>query len=308
MRWSSQVQDHLEISCVHAALNPLFPKGEGPILETAELVFHDEFYGRIEMAHIADSAVRRKFAQRADKCKVNRTFLAQPTVFAERLNPHSADRAERERAIRRLSDCLDEAAEIGADMMAFCSGPADGSRTADSLAYYAEAIAALHEKAAALDIRLVLEPFDDRLDKKRLFGVTDRVIALMERLPPDWTHFSILVDLSHIPLLGEDVGTTVVRLAPYLGHVHIGNGVADREDDRFGDSHPYFGYPGGCNDTSEVSAFLAALIRSGYLSPDRKRTLGIEIADEDARDVLAGAKRTLRSAWSRAVMACEGSV
>lgn len=171
--------------------------------------------------------------------------------------------------------------------------------------------AALHEKAAALDIRQVLEPFDDRLDKKRLFGATDRVIALMERLPPDWTHFSVPADLSHIPLLGDDVGTTVSRLAPYLGHVHIGNGVMDRGDDRFGDSHPYFGYPGGCNDTPEVSVFLAALMRAGYLSPDRKRTLGIEIipaADEDARDVLAGARRTLSSAWSRVVTACEGSV
>lgn len=346
MRWSMQAQDHLEISCVHVALNPLFLQGEGPILETAELVLHDEFYGRIEMAHIADPAVRRKLAQRADRCKVSRTFLAQPTVFAERLNPHSADRDERERAIRRLADCLEEAAEIGADMMALCSGPADGNdsasasgrpiadggeaatgsassdsvegnagnvvgRTADCLAYYADAIAALHEKAVALDIRLVLEPFDDRLDKKRLFGATDLVLSLMGRLPSEWTHFSILADLSHIPLLEEDVGTTVSRLAPFLGHVHIGNGVSDRRDGRFGDSHPYFGYPGGRNDTPQVSEFLAALMRAGYLSPDRKRTLGIEIipaADEDARDLLAGAKRTLRSAWSRAVMACEGSV
>ena len=71
-----------------------------------------------------------------------------------RWSSQAQDHLEIGREIRRLPECLDEAAEIGADMTAFCCGPAGGSgEMKESLAYYAEAIAVFHEKAAALDIR-----------------------------------------------------------------------------------------------------------------------------------------------------------
>lgn len=301
MHWSSRVQDHLEMSCIHCALNPLFLQGEGPILEYADFILQDDFFDRMEIAHIADPSLRRQLATRADRCRVKRTFLAQPTVFTQRLDPGSADHAERERAVRILKECLEEAAELGADMMTFCSGPAVETADSATLCYYAESIEELHAKAAELRIPIVLEPFDDYLDKRRFIGATDKVVALLERLPVSLDMFAVMVDLSHIPLLSEDIRETVRKLGPYLKHAHIGNGVTDRRDARFGDSHPYFGYPGGRNDTGEVAEFLSALIEAGYIGPDRKGAIGIEVipaGEERVQDVLAGAKRTVRDAWS----------
>jgi sugar phosphate isomerase/epimerase len=310
LHYSPVIQDHLEISCIHCALNPQFLKGEGPLLEFADYILHDDFFNRIEIAHITDPAIRRKLVQRAEICRVNRTFLAQPTVFTQQLNMGSLDRAERERAIQQLRICLDEAQEIGADMMTFCSGPADGTDLSVGMDYYADGIAELHRRAEELRIHLILEPFDEQLDKKRFFGSTKKVVALMERLPTSMPYFSIMVDLSHIPLLSEDITETVQQLSPYLEHVHIGNGVTLRGDSRFGDSHPYFGYPNGNNDIEEITTFLSALIQVGYIKTEHRNTLGIElipVANESVKDVLAGAKRTLRDAWSRTLSAMKGS-
>ena len=119
-----------------------------------------------------------------------------------------------------------------------------------------------------------LEQFD-RLDepncKNLLIGPSHEAIALARRLRDTYKqeNFWLLYDLSHAPLLkhnsfdGED--PAILReLAPYLGHVHVGNCVFDRNDPAFGDTHPGFDYPAGAVSPDDLARFVATLHELGY--------------------------------------------
>jgi len=74
----------------------------------------------------------------------------------------------------------------------------------------------------------------------------------------------------------------------------------------YGDLHPRFGWPGGCNDVAELTEFIRALFAVGYLkdgSPDRP-WVGFEVKPqtpaESSEQVIAGTQRTWQEAWSRA--------
>ncbi|MFI2858574.1 sugar phosphate isomerase/epimerase family protein [Paenibacillus sp. JSM ZJ436] len=301
MKWSS-LEETFEFSCIHCTLHSLFLKGEGPILEYADYILQDDFFNRIEITHIADKLVRREFTHRARICRVNRSYLMQPVIFGKKLNPHSQLLEERKRSLHEMNLCLEEAAEIEADTVLFCSGPNDSEDEKVVTQAYVDLIEALSERASVLGLKLLLEPFDDRVDKKRWIGSNERLKLLMEETK-HIPNFSLVAELSHFPLLHETVASMMEEIGNHLGHVHIGNCVLTQSDARYGDSHPYFGYPQGCNDVNEVADFFYSLTKVGYLGADRAGSVGIEIIpqqDERIVDVLMNAKRTVRKAWINA--------
>ena len=50
----------------------------------------------------------------------------------------------------------------------------------------------------------------------------------------------------------------------------MGNCVVDPDTPGYGDLHPYFGWPGGCNDVPELVDFLRALFKIGYLAEGKE--------------------------------------
>jgi hypothetical protein len=111
-----------------------------------------------------------------------------------------------------------------------------------------------------------------------------------------------LLDLSHFPLLKESVHATVSSIGKWAGHVHIGSTVTNSDLSRYGDTHPYFGFAEGVNDTDDIADFLNALANIGYFSRNKKNTLGMEIIpmeQERPQDIIMNGKRTLRRAWQQ---------
>jgi hypothetical protein len=115
-----------------------------------------------------------------------------------------------------------------------------------------------------------------------------------------------MYDLSHQPLLYETSEYALTELADCLVHIHVGNGVVDPAKPGYGDLHPRFGWPGGCNDVPELTVFIRTLFKVGYLSEDKavRPWIGFEVkpqsADEPSSLVIANAKRVWQEAWSRA--------
>jgi sugar phosphate isomerase/epimerase len=117
-----------------------------------------------------------------------------------------------------------------------------------------------------------------------------------------------MVDLSHIPLLGESPAQALQPVRDHVAHIHIGNAYSqNRQDPAWGDQHPRFGYPGSANDVPEIVAFLRELFAIGYLRADgaRRGAVSFEIkpvGDEDPTVMLAAAKRKLLAAWAELVI------
>ncbi|TRZ40505.1 hypothetical protein CEQ21_06265 [Niallia circulans] len=292
-----QWQEMLEISLVHPGLWPNAANDEKVWEHSIRTVLEDSFFERIEIAPIANSNRRRQFAEWLRVANMNASYLLQPLIFGKELNLHSSNKEEQMQAVNQIMQAMDDAVEAGADRVAVISGPKNlNEQYEDELQRLCDSLLLLDKAAKERNLQLDLELFDTDIDKNRFFGNSNMAAHLMNLLEKHTTNLSLLVDLSHVPLLGEDIEETVHNTNNWLGHVHIGNCSIDRKDDRFGDKHPYFGYQNGCHSVPEVAAFLKDLIEVGYINRSGKAGLGIEImttAGEEPGLLMAGAKRTL---------------
>lgn len=290
-------QDNLEISLVHPGMWPAAASDVREWERTVQIVMEDPFFERIEIAPIFDQQRRRQFSEWLRVANMKASYLLQPLIFGKGYNLQSSDKSEQLLAVNQIIEALDDAIEAGADRVALISGPNDPTEEPENaLERLGESLMLLDHAAAKRNLYLDLELFDTTIDKKRFLGDSVMAAQLMERLDKQTTNLKLLVDLSHVPLLGETIEDTVFNTRFWLGHAHIGNCSINPDDERYGDKHPYFGYKNGCHNVPEVTRFLQALKEVGYLSLDQKATLGIEIMtaeDEEPGLLIAGAKRTL---------------
>ncbi len=184
-------------------------------------------------------------------------------------DPSHPDAAHRARALETATAGLAVAHAFGATRVVTVSGADLGpERRAAHTAGYVEFLTALC--AAAAPLPLVIEPMDREIDKRALIGPTAEAAALVRRVHAAGpTNLGLLVDMSHLPLLGEGFDQALDVAGELTHHVHLGNCLlSDRGDPLYGDKHPPLGYPGSEHDASHLREFVAALRRSGYLARD----------------------------------------
>lgn len=201
-----------------------------------------------------------------------------------------------------VRDMIDQAVAIGATGFIFASGgPMPDQASSANYAVFADFCRWLCCELKPHGITAQLEPFDMTIDKKFLYGPTDKCVALIESLKPDVDNIGIELDMAHLPLMGESFEHAIRLTAPYLKRVHLGNCVLkDQTNPRYGDTHPPMGFPGGEIDVPELTKILGLLLEVGFLSIENRGNLVIEMTpwpgksvDETIRD---GFNR-LRAAW-----------
>jgi sugar phosphate isomerase/epimerase len=294
---------------IHFMAFPSTMKGEGPILETCRQILADDFFEVIEITWIKDPAVRAKVKGLLTTAGVEVKHGGQPRLLTQKLDLNSADETARLRAIDEIKRAVEEAAEMGIKDVGLLSGadvapaqrPAAMNRLENSLVE-------LCRHAAGFGCNIVLEVFDRDIDKKCLIGPAATAREIAERVKRSCTNFGLMVDLSHIPLLGESPAQALQPVREHIAHIHIGNAYfKDRKDPAWGDQHPRFGYPGSANDVPEIVAFLRELFEIGYLRTDgtRRGAVSFEIkpvGDEDPTVMIAASKRKLIEAWANLVV------
>jgi sugar phosphate isomerase/epimerase len=291
---------------VHFMAFPVTLKGDGPILETCRQILADNFFEVIEISWIKDPATRTKVKRLLDCAGVEVKYGAQPRLLTQKLDLNSADDTLRQRAVDEMKRAVEEAAELGIRDVGLLSGadvmPSERPAAMNRLE---ESLVRLCSHAAGFGCNIVLEVFDRDIDKKCLVGPANVAREIAERVTRSCPNFGLLVDLSHIPLLGESPSQALQPVQNHIAHIHIGNAYfKDRHDPAWGDQHPRFGYPGGANDVPEIVAFLRELFAVGYLKSNgsRRGAVSFEIkpvGDEDPAVMIAAAKRKLLEAWAK---------
>lgn len=300
--WSN----YCTMSIVHFMAFPETMKGEGPVVETVRQIAEDPFFGAIEIGWIKDPKVRAEVRQVVQAAHIQVGHGAQSALLVRKLNLNSLDEDERRLAVEQLFQSVDEAAEMGAQRMAFLSGKdpgsADREQAFDTLVKSVKQVAAYGREKG---IALTLETFDYDIDKKALIGPSHLALRFSQVVREDFPDFGLLFDLSHLPLLHENAEDALMMLKDQLVQIHVGNAVLNPSLPGYGDLHPRFGFPGGCNDVPELANFILNLFKAGYLG-DRKANrpwIGFEIKPqflgETPELLIAGTKRTWINAWSR---------
>jgi sugar phosphate isomerase/epimerase len=294
---------YMKVGLVHFMAFPQTLKGEGPVLDTLEKVLSDDFFDVVEITTIKDPEVRQQAKRMLESSRITVAFGSQPVQLVNKLNINSFDAGERGLAVDRCKACLDEAVEMGAVGIAFLSGPDPGpERRNEAKELFVNSMSQLCAHAAKLgSIKVVVETFDQDIDKKALVGPNAEAAVLSARLREEHPNFGLMLDLSHLPLQHESIEHALTAAKDHLVHAHMGNCVMrDKNHPAYGDQHPRFGVPGGENDVPQVVEYTRTLIKIGYLQEGKPRILSFEVkpmAGESSEIVVANAKRTLREAW-----------
>ncbi len=302
---------YFHVGIIHPMAFPEVLKGEGPILETLKRICEDAFFQAVEVTGMKDDKVRAAAREMLAQAGMDVIFAGQPPLLLQKLNLNSPAEAARKKALALCKNSVDQAYELGADILAVVSGPDPGEKErgratellVDSLKQicrYAQ------EKATEKMLSISLENFDREIDKKRLIGPTPEAAQVAAAVKAECSNFGLTVDLSHQPLLREKPSEMVINSIDHLIHVHIGNCVVkDPKHPSYGDQHPRFGLPGGENGVEQLKVFLEACVYTGYFKkncPTSMPVISFEVkpqAGEDSALIIANAKRTLQEAWAK---------
>jgi sugar phosphate isomerase/epimerase len=299
------IQHYMEIGIVHFVAYPCI-NGDGPVLETVRKICLDPYFDVIEISWIHDAAVRSEVKDMLETSGMNVAYCAHPWLLTQKMDLNSEDGVHRDTAIKVVKEAIDDAAYYDVKCVALLSGAYPGldgkiaaiNRLDDSLQQ-------ICQYASQYNIDIVLEIFDQEVDKKRLIGKTADAVEIAGKVSSVCDNFGLMVDLSHLPLLGETAKQALEPVQPYLKHIHIGNCyMRERDDPAWGDLHPRFGYPGSENDVEQIVDFLRVLFEIGYLKKDavKRPIISFEIKPvglEEPDLIIANAKRKLNAAWAR---------
>jgi sugar phosphate isomerase/epimerase len=274
------------------------------LVDSIREIAEDEFFGAIEIAAVPDDA-REEVAKLLTASKLIVGYAGQGKLLGEKLDLNSPSPQQREAAVAGIKASVDEAYTLGAKALAVLSGPApavEKREKAKELLVDSLGQICAHAKSKG-KIGIVLETFDRDIDKKSLIGPTEEAVKVAKEVRRQYANFGLMIDLSHLPLLGESSDLAVKTAKDYLVHAHIGTCVLkDKNHPAYGDKHPRFGVTGGVNDVAEVTSFLKALMEIGYIGEGKQNVVAFEVkpmSGESAEVVIANAKRTLMEAWAK---------
>lgn len=296
---------YLKVGIIHFMAFPETMKGEGPILETLTTIAQDDYFDLVEVTTIKEAATRAAVRSVLRQAKLEVAFGAQPVLLGGGHDLNAEDDQARGAAVTAVKAAIDEAYELGAKGLAVLSGKDPGpEQRAHATELLVDSLNTLCAYSATKGgMPVCLETFDRQpFGKNCLIGPTAEAVAVAAKVREQHPSFGLMVDLSHLPLLGETAEQMLETAQPMLAHVHVGNCVMrDAEHPAYGDNHPRFGIEGGENDVAELAEFLRVLLKIGYLDPAEPKAVSFEVkplADERADLVIANAKRTLNRAWA----------
>ena len=307
-------QDYMSVGIVHFMAFPEAGQGDGAVVETLRTLCEDDYFQVVEVTAIREAAVRQRAIQLVRDSGKRAVFGAQPVLLAGRHDLNSADPRARQAALDAVRAVIPQAKEWDACSLAVLSGPDPGeAKRPLAKALLCASLKELCEiSRRAGGPPVLLETFDRAaFGKNCLIGPSEEAAWVADRVHPYFRGFGLVLDLSHLPLLGETPDHALKIVRQDLRHVHIGNCVLrDRSHPAYGDQHPMFGIPEGENGVDQLAAFLKGLIEIRYIgapsasgsAPDgpKRNIVSFEVkpfAGQTSAQVLENAKQTLDAAW-----------
>ncbi|MCE5240124.1 sugar phosphate isomerase/epimerase [bacterium] len=301
----------MSLGLVHFMAWPTANSDAEQLISTVTELASDEFFDVMEVRRSDFPGAHAQIRAIAEQSGTKIGVGAQPLLLGGKLSLNDLDSAGRQAAVDEVKRSIDASYEMGARICACLSGPGsdnedDNKRMLDAMvASCVELCRYAQEKADGGEpVWLSVEQFDHSVDKKCLIGSSAITAELAERVRAEVSNFGITADLSHVPILHEDVHDLVSILAPYIIHLHAGNAVATEGLEAYGDMHPRFDFPGGSNGVEELKEYLNTLIYAGVFEnevPTDKMVFTFEVkpvGSESTALILAHTKRTFLRAWA----------
>lgn len=296
-------------------LPKLFPfqqdKPEGMIASLLTIL-EDPFFTAVEVSYIADQKTRELAKTYMQYSGVDILFNGGDAFRELSINLSSLDPVIRNQSIEKCYMLIDHCYEMDAKVMHIVTGKFEGeeSKQQGIIAFIDSAMQLCKyakEKAETYELCISVEIGDRHMDRHYLLGPTHEAVNVARIIGSEYNNFGLLLDQSHLPLMGEDPNKSLWLAKDYLTHIHIGNSyIKDKEKSYFGDKHLPFGVKDSEVGVVELTSFIATLNDIDFFKrpkPTRRPVITFEVGrlgDEPAGLVLANIKRTFYEAWAKA--------
>lgn len=296
------IHNYCRLGIVLSMAYPECTTSEEAYLASLKKLLVDPFFQVVELGSLPFPSIEEEVTSMVRVAHCDMTFSGHSLLFSHQVNINSLDEAERQKAVTLLKQGIDQAYSWGCESFQFLSRQYEKGKEES---YLEQLILSTKELCAYAqqkgDMHLSLEVFDHTIDKKSLLGPASLVKKYADEVCKHYDNFGIMVDCSHIPMIGETIDEAIDPVQGHINHVHVGNTfISDPDHPSYGDYHPRFGYPGSENDTEYLCQFLQKMKDIEYLKEGGKNILSFEVkpqGDEDSDLVVANAKRTLLDAW-----------
>jgi len=179
-------------------------------------------------------------------------YLAAMKAKQENLNLSSLSKEIREKSIKEIKKCIDDAYFYNSEAILLNSGRRPHKKEDNKNAYdcFKDSMIRLldyaYRESKNYKLEVTIEPGDTDVDSFSLIGHTDLAIKLIQELRGKYENISLTMDTSHLIQLGEDPIKSIEKAFPYCKHVHLANCIIrDKSHELYGDKHPEFGIEGG---------------------------------------------------------------
>jgi len=202
-----------------------------------------------------------------------------------------------------MKRAIDQAAALESSTCGCMSGRlTPGLNVHRAMELLIDSLKELCEYAKPKNITLCLENFDQLpYSKDSLIGPTSEAVKLSESVRKEYSNFGLLLDLSHLPIMGETPETAVATASDHLVRTQIGNCSTNPYSAYYGDVHPYIGAPRTDIRVEDLAKFLRALLQCGFIGAGARGIVSFEVKPlptENPQAILAGCRRTLAAAWA----------
>lgn len=290
------MEKYLEVGIVYPMIYPTLKAND--ILKNVAMLSKDKFFSTLEISKVQKD-IEEKTLKLLRNSKINVIYSIIGDLIGKKLNLNSLDEKIRKKSIEFVKMELLNAKKYDAKYLTIISGEFFQEKIESHMNLLEKSLLEIVDYSKKIDGPIILlEAFDSQIDKKVLVGSNKLAKELFQKINQE--KIGLLVDLSHIPMLNEEIEETIFELGKYIKHVHIGNTVLNKESFLYGDLHPRFGHEDGENDVDEIRRFLKSLIKIGYINKQKKATLSFEVKpyeDEESEVIIANCKRSLRQAW-----------
>ena len=294
---------YMTLGLVHPMAFPAALEGvDASIPDTIRRVAEDGFFTAIDVTWIKDASARKAASATLRQSGMRVNFAGQTAQLKAGVNLNDPDAAKRASGVALMKQCVDMAAEMGAQSFCMLSGadPGEAGREA-AFGWLVESLLEVGAYAKTKGLPVAVKVFDQKVEKKCLVGphaIAARLAVTMRKTLPD---FGLCHDLSHIPLLDETPAESLHALAPYLVQAHMGNCVKQAGHALYGDQHPLFGIEGGESGVPELASYLKVLFDVGFLGKGKRPFVGFEMKPSPgvtSEMVIANCKRSFKAAWA----------
>lgn len=307
-----QLEKTANIGIVLPKLFPFNQTNPEQMISNLLTILEDPFFTAVEVSYIADKNTRELAAKYMQYSCVEIIFNGGDAFRQLNVDLSSLDSAVRNRSIEQCKTLIDHCYEMNARIMHIVTGKFEGedSKQHNINAFIAstmELCKYAKQKAETYELCISLEIGDRHVDRNYLLGPTHEAVHAARTIRSEYDNFGLLLDQSHLPLMGEDPHKSLWLAKDYLTHIHLGNCyLKDRQAPYFGDKHIPFGVKDSEVGVAELTQFIATLHTIDFFrspKPTRKPVMTFEVGcleNESPRLVIANLKRNFREAWANA--------